>query len=682
VELPEPFRSALRAGRPHDVEHAPASTAVERYARGLARTLCSEVREAREDFEAALAELGPHARVELIHLDVRAGDDVAAAVAAARKIAAQAAPATALRARSLHVAALGEHKLRQAGPAMVALLEAAEVYRALGDRAARARVHDTMGMVYAFKGRLDHAMHCYALSLVDKAVAGDRPGMAITLGNLGRVHLRAGRELDALECFHMDLEIAEEIQDELGIVRMHGDIGRALLSRDDPAGAEARFRRCLELAERWELREPAFFARKDLALALVAQGGLDEAERLLDEAQRSLPEGVRAYLPLVLDGARGEWLLARGDGRAVAVLERAVRGFERQEVPDLEIPARISLARALMRDGLKHSAEQCLLGGLRRARHHGYGRYLRPLNEAMAALELVEAAVEETGRSIGSGPDLAESSYVLRDKLGSGAFGEVFRAYDPERGREVALKKLHLEQVYDPRVRERVLTTARLELEAASRVRHPGVVRVYAIGTEPGGGTYVVQEFVRGRPLSDLMPEDGSAELREVLAYAEKIAHALDALHAGGVVHRDLKPANVLVRDDGSPVLVDFGVAHVDAMAKGLGDGLAVGTLAYMAPEQAYGKKVDGRADLYALGVIIFEWLTGVLPLRPRGATFDDRAYDINRRPAPPLSDFRSGLAGGVAELVASLLEKKPRRRPKTAAQLAAACAELRGRLG
>ncbi len=675
-QIPEPFRSALAQGRPSQVCDEKAATADALFGRASARVAVGREADARQDLEAALPELGDVCRVELALLDMTQRSAAEDALNVARSVAARAEPGSTLYARALHVVGLAEAKLRHTSTAVDALLQAAVAYKASGQQLGVAQVYDTLGAVEGARGRLDYALSFYALSLVDKTLLGDRQGMAITLGNLGRIHLRAGRFQDAVNCFERDLLLAEEMGDQRGRARMHNDLGRAYLALEDFARCERELDKCLEIATRCNFKDTEFFARKDLVLTRIAQGRIREAETELVATQKAIPDKAYSYFHLVLAATRGTLLLAKDDRGAVDVLQEAVNGFEEARLPDWEIPARISLAKALVKQKLKATAEQCLLRGLRLARSDGYARYLPALNEAMAELELVEGAIEEATRPIGRGPSLPENSYVIRERLGSGAFGEVFRAYDPQRGQDVAYKRLRLGKIYDVRSRRRILASARVELEAASRVRHPGVARVLAFAPEPEGGMYIVQEYVPGRPLRELLPTDASARPQEVLASLQRIAHALQALHEAGVVHRDLKPENILIREDGSPVLVDFGIARI-ADTKETEDQRIAGTLVYMAPEQAMGKRVDARADLYALGVMAYEWLTGVLPLRPRGDTLEAMARDISTRHPPPVSDFRPGIAKDLEELVMSMLAKKPRQRPASAQAISERCQEL-----
>jgi serine/threonine-protein kinase len=670
--LEEPYRRALLEGRAAAVCDLAAESPAQRYGRACARIAVGREVEARADLESALPHLGDLCRVELAFLDLRQRSAVRDALETARAIAARAGADAPLRARALHVAGLAEGKLRKTPAALATLLEACELYRAEGDRFGQARVHDTLGMLHAARGRLDHAVYCYALSLVDKSLLGDRHGMAITLGNLGRVHLRAGRFRDALECFARDLALAEDLGDLRGQARMHEDVGRAHAGLEDDGAAERSYRACVEMATRLRFPDLAFFAHKDLCDLRLRQGDLAGAARELATAAATRPEGGEEYLGLILEAARGALQEAKGEPEAIATLEKAVEGFVAADLPDLEIPARILLARALLRQRLKATAERCLVEGVRRARTAGYARYLTILNEALGGLGLVEGALETEARPVAeAGASVGGGAYVLRQRLGAGRFGEVFRAYDPERAREVALKRIHLGRLYDVEQRRWLLQSARVELEAASRVRHPGVVRVFALASDEEGDVQVVQEFVAGRPLRALMDPEARTSLADVLRCLSAIASALHALHEVGVVHRDLKPENVIVRPDGTPVLVDFGIAHVVESDVPEDPDLVAGTLEYMAPEQAEGRKVDGRADLYALGVLAFEWLAGVRPLHPRGKSLREAARYLATQAAPPLADFRPGLPEALSSLVASMLEKKPKRRPRDAEDVA-----------
>lgn len=668
IDVPEPFRAALDAGNPAAVCDAPAGSAVERLGRALARiAVGGRDLEARADLEAAAPELGDVCLIELAYLDVRARGGVEPVLETAYGVASRAAPNSKLAARAWHIIGLAEGKRRSHALAVDALLKAREIYNALHDRVGLSWVSDTLGMVEAARGRIDIAAQYYALSLADKALVGDRQGMALTLGNLGRLHLRSGRFLDAIECFERDLAIARDLCDERGQARMHEYLGRACLGLEQFDRANEEFDRCLELAELRGMRDLQFFALKDRALLQIAQKRFDDAWVSLAAAEQLLASFGEPFFGLTLAGVRGELLFAQRDPRSVEVLEEAIRGFEEALVPDLEIPARITLAQEFVRQGLPALAEQCLLHGLQLARSDGYARYLPRLNEAMLELNLVEGALVEQGREIGTRPAPDTAGYEIRQRLGKGAFGEVYRVFDPQRGLDLALKRLRLGTVYDSKRRQKLLASARLELEAASRIRHPGVARVYAIGTEATGDPYVVLEFIPGESLRARIRRNPTESPAVVAAFVVQVAQALAALHKARVVHRDLKPENIIIRPNGLPVLVDFGLAHLIDKEGTSSDQIA-GTLAYMPPEQVSCKNVDGRADLYALGVIAYEWLMGARPFNwANDTTIVAICDEITSHTPTPIIARRTDLSPQFAALVMSLLEKNPQRRPESA---------------
>ena len=405
----------------------------------------------------------------------------------------------------------------------------------------------------------------------------------------------------------------------------------------------------------------------------IAAGRVQDAERNSKRPTthcRRKPRTISA--PFDLCGRRGACReKTSGGGDAVAP---AVDDFTRLGLPDYEIAARIELAKALLAANETREAEQALLRGVESARTLGLLRFLPLLNEIMTQLDIVEGTAEESHRELGHDAALGESAYVIRGHLGSGTFGDVFRVYDAQRGQEAALKVLRLADVYDPQQRQRLMDSARSELQATAHVRHPGIVRVLAIGTLADGREYVLQEFVGGPSLRSVISELGAqkraSDVREVLSCLSEIAFALAALHQAGVLHRDLKPDNIVLRDNRQPVLLDFGIAYLPGHSKP-SNAQIVGTLPYMSPEQLLGGRLDNRSDLYSLGVIAYEWLTGIRPLRAHGATLLEQVHDLATQAPPPLSQNRTAVPAPVEALVMELLEKSPRQRPASALDIA-----------
>jgi len=269
--------------------------------------------------------------------------------------------------------------------------------------------------------------------------------------------------------------------------------------------------------------------------------------------------------------------------------------------------------------------------------------------------------------------------YKVLDRIGEGGMGVVYKALDTRLRRLVALKFLADHLLADADSRERFTR----EAKAAGALQHPNICVIHEIG-ECEDGFYLVMPFVEGRNLRQLIA-DGPLPILSVLEVGVQAAQALDAAHARGIVHRDVKSENVMVESnaDDSPgraVLMDFGVARLHtAQAKLTRDGSTVGTAAYMAPEQAYSSKVDFRADIWSLGVILYEVLTGKLPFS--GENEQAILYSIVERLPEPPSSIRPDIPEALDRIVLRCLEKEPEDRYPDAAALSSDLARVRRHL-
>src|SRR3954447_4550978 len=245
----------------------------------------------------------------------------------------------------------------------------------------------------------------------------------------------------------------------------------------------------------------------------------------------------------------------------------------------------------------------------------------------------------------GPGNRLVLGRYRLIRRLGAGGFGVVWLAHDERLDRVVAVKRI---EVHDAAAG----TRAQREAKAAARLQHPGIVALYESGRDDGA-VYLVSELVRGRTLGELIAA-GELSDRDVLAIGVALCDALAHAHGRGVVHRDVKPGNVMVPDepaDGAGVakLTDFGVARIAGEDVLTRTGDVVGTLAYMAPEQAEGREAGAEADLYALALVLYEALAGVNPVRGRGAASTARRVGAR---LPPLGRLRRDLPLDLCEAI------------------------------
>ena len=259
--------------------------------------------------------------------------------------------------------------------------------------------------------------------------------------------------------------------------------------------------------------------------------------------------------------------------------------------------------------------------------------------------------------------------YQVEKELGKGAMGVVYLGKDPKIGRVVAIKTMALSQEFagDELIdaRERFFR----EAETAGRLQHQNIVTIFDAGEEHDLA-YIAMEFLKGKDLADHCKGDHLLPVPVVLSIVARVAEALAYAHKQNVVHRDIKPANIMYEAQSDTVKVtDFGIARITDSSK-TKTGLVLGTPSFMSPEQLAGKKVDGRSDLYSLGVMLFQMLAGVLPFR--GDSMSELMYKIANEEAPDIRIIRSELTHGLADLVALSLSKRPETRYQTGDQFAA----------
>ncbi len=256
--------------------------------------------------------------------------------------------------------------------------------------------------------------------------------------------------------------------------------------------------------------------------------------------------------------------------------------------------------------------------------------------------------------------------YQITEPIARGGMASLFKATDEASGLPVVLKVPHVQYESDVVFFERF----RREEEIGQRIDHPGVVRV--LTPREKSRMYMAMEWVEGRPLNAILYETGPLPREAALEIARQLCDALACLHAHGVVHRDLKPENVLVTSDGRVKIVDFGIALLESARRLTWAGLshAIGTPDYMAPEQIRGKRGDARTDVYALGTMLYEMLTGRVPYEAETSTAVLRAKRT-RAPVPPSSRV-PGLDPAIEAIILRAIERDPRDRYACAADMLA----------
>ncbi|MEE1929930.1 protein kinase [Streptomyces sp. TRM 70351] len=280
------------------------------------------------------------------------------------------------------------------------------------------------------------------------------------------------------------------------------------------------------------------------------------------------------------------------------------------------------------------------------------------------------------GRTVGNG------RYQLRELLGAGGMASVHLAYDSVLDRQVAVKTLHSELGREAAFRERF----RREAQSVAKLTHTNIVSVFDSGEDTIDGTlvpYIVMEYVDGQPLRGVLDEDvrafGAMPTEKALKITADVLAALDASHELGLVHRDIKPGNVMMTRRGVVKVMDFGIAR--AMQSGVTSmtqtGMVVGTPQYLSPEQALGRGVDARSDLYTVGIMLFELLTGRLPFDADSPLAIAYAH-VQEEPVAP-SSVNAAVPPAVDALVARALRKNPNERFPTAESMREECLRIGG---
>ncbi|MEA2558772.1 MAG: eukaryotic-like serine/threonine-protein kinase [Acidobacteriota bacterium] len=259
--------------------------------------------------------------------------------------------------------------------------------------------------------------------------------------------------------------------------------------------------------------------------------------------------------------------------------------------------------------------------------------------------------------------DLLAGRYRIQERIGSGGMGVVYRAFDQELGICIAVKVLRPDLAGDGRVETRL----RRELLLNRQVSHRNAVRIHDIGQD-GGYLFLTLDLVEGRSLREVLRGDGPLSPDHAVGIARQLALALEAAHAEGIIHRDLKPPNVLVNSEGRAWITDFGVARSLHDRGPTRTGSVIGTLAYLSPEQARGEVVDGRSDLYALGILLFEMLTGELPFKG-GSTAEDMAQRLTGA-SKDIRTLREDVPAWLASVIRRLLQRDPDHRFQSAREL------------
>ncbi|MDH4272515.1 MAG: serine/threonine protein kinase [Candidatus Aminicenantes bacterium] len=258
--------------------------------------------------------------------------------------------------------------------------------------------------------------------------------------------------------------------------------------------------------------------------------------------------------------------------------------------------------------------------------------------------------------------------YKILGILGKGGMGIVYKGLDPDIEREVAIKTIRFDTLTDGMEKEELLTRVIREAKAAGRLNHPNIITIYDVARDKDL-TYIVMQYIDGSNLQALIESGKAISPQEIIDILKPVADALDFAHRGGIVHRDIKPANIMIDNTGKPFLADFGVARIETSTMTQA-GTTVGTLSYMSPEQVKGQTVDKRSDIFALGVILYELLTGKKPFG--GDNMSTIVYRIVHEEPERITEINKDLPPAYESVVRRALAKNPEDRYQSCRELIA----------
>jgi serine/threonine protein kinase len=283
--------------------------------------------------------------------------------------------------------------------------------------------------------------------------------------------------------------------------------------------------------------------------------------------------------------------------------------------------------------------------------------------------ELTTLPPQKPARAAVQGQKLGK--YELRREVGRGGMGVVYEAYDATICRRVALKTLCSDVLNGPET-DSYVERLRREAQAAGRLTHPNIVAVYDFGEEPqapgtraGRVAYITMEFVEGRELQELLAAQGRLAVPDIVRIMGQLLDALEYSHKNGVVHRDIKPSNIMLLEDGTVKVTDFGIARIESSTLTRA-GAVMGSPSYMAPEQFLGVSVDARSDLYSAGVVLYELLAGEVPFP---GSFSTAMHKVLNDTPTPISALNVHAPEGIDVLLGRALSKKPAGRFQSAAE-------------
>lgn len=575
------------------------------------------------------------------------------------------------------------------------------LYQSTASHLEIAYVLGRLGWVATHLNKYEEAIHYYRQSLDIFRDANSQAGAAYVFDKLGINAWYAGQYADAQTYFQEGLTIFKRINDRFGMAMVLGGLGLVALAfggekvKEAEALVQESLALCRETGHRveeanrlfmlgWVICSQAFYEKGQqnyqealtiskeigyehgITVALIGLGEAAYGLRRPQEALNYLFQGLKA----AIDSQRNDNILTALTNLAQVLSSQASGRFStdqsRQTFEILTVVANHPATWQFIKDRasrLLAEVESELPADVFRAASGPEG--IKSLDDILTDV----LAQEDMLKSIlSSAPPLLKQRFLQQEHIATGGMGQVFLGYDTQTGQPVAIKRLKPELLArNPEVAQRFIR----EGEALSRLNHPNIVKVLTIIEETGHQPMIVMEYVAGGTLGQLLSQQPQLPLEQVLNLGLELADALARVHHLGIIHRDIKPGNVLLAEDGTPRLTDFGVAYLARSDTRLTqEGQILGTTVYMSPEAWRGETLDARSDVWSFGAVLYEMLAGQPPFKAENPAAIMTA--ILNDPLPDLFQFRPDAPPALVELINQILVKDRNQRIDSMRQVAA----------
>lgn len=526
--------------------------------------------------------------------------------------------------------------------------ECLKMRQSLADKGGMASSYGNLGTLKYIAGQFDEAKTLAGKSLAIRQELGDRLGIAHWTLVLAYIYLNLGDYQQARKLATNGRILAGAIEYQRGLMMAGGVIGGVALAEVDYASAEEALSQSVHIGRTIKQQEEMSLALAGLGYAAWGLGELDNAREYLAEA---LWTGamMRAFQPIMFALPAIALLLA-DKGQIARSVELYAFATKFPMVTQSRWFADVA--------GQAMRSVADLLPAVEREEAEANGR-ARKLRKTVAELvqEISQPDFGEPEDFEASKTDstaLLAGRFVQEGLLTVGGMGELHHGRDLQTGEAVVIKRLRPELLIES---SDIVARFQREIEALNALAHPNIVNLVT-ALEENGRPVIVMEYVPGGSLRDLLDTAPQLPIPQMVALGIALANALTCTHEKNIIHRDLKPANVLLAEDGSPRLTDFGIARFSHRVTRLTHtGILMGTILYMSPEACHGEQVDVRTDIWSLGVMFYEMLAGRPPFAHEKTTA--LLLAILDDPVPPISQFRPDLPGALVELVQGMLVKE-----------------------